>query len=91
LSDDYGVYERMKPEEVYRAAVELSGWREPVWTDSPDVSATLLTKEGTGGDEIVLLVNYSCQPREVQIYTHGIDIETREAQVPANGAVLLRA
>jgi len=91
LSDDYGVYERMKPEEVYRAAVELSGWREPVWTDSPDVSATLLTKEGQHSDGIVLLVNYSCQPREVGIYTYGIDIETRETKMPANGAVVLGA
>jgi len=90
LSDDYGVYERMKPEEVYRAAVELSEWREPVWTDSPDVSATLLTKEGQRSDEIVLLVNYSCQPREVRIHTHGIDVDTHEAQVPANGAIVLR-
>jgi endo-1,4-beta-mannosidase len=91
LSDDYGVYERMRPEEVYRAAAELSGWREPVWTDSPDVSATLMKKEGPGSDEIVLLVNYSCQPREVQIYTHGIYIETRETKMPANGAVVLGA
>ncbi len=90
LSDDYGVYERMKPEEVYRAVVELSGWREPVWTDSPDVSATLLKKEGPGSDDIVLLVNYSCQPREVRIHTRGIDIDTREAQAPANGAIVLR-
>jgi len=81
----------MKPEEVYRAAVELSGWREPVWTDSPDVSATLLTKEGQHSDGIVLLVNYSCQPREVGIYTYGIDIETRETKMPANGAVVLGA
>ena len=91
LSDDYGVYERMRPEEVYRAAVTLSGWREPVRTDSPDVSATFLKSEGLGSDGIVLLVNYSHHPREVRIHTHGIDIGTREAQVPANGAVVLRA
>lgn len=89
LSDDYGVYERMRPEEVYRAAAELSEWREPVWTDSPDVSATLLKSDGLGGDEIVLLVNYSFQPREVRIHTHGIDVDTHEAQVPANGAIVL--
>jgi len=89
LSDEYGVYERMRPEEVYRAAAELSEWREPVWTDSPDVSATLLTRDGLGGDEIVLLVNYSHQPREVRIYTHGIDIDICEAQAPANGAVVI--
>ncbi len=89
LSDDYGVYERMRPEEVYRAVVELSEWREPVWTDSPDVSATLLKSEDPGGDEVVLLVNYSCQPREVRIHTHGIDIDTHEAQAPANGAIVL--
>ena len=91
LSDDYGVYERMRPEEVYRAAAELSGWREPVWTDSPDVSATLLKSNGPVSDGIVLLVNYSHQHREVRIHTHGIDVDAREAQVPANGAVLLRA
>ena len=81
----------MRPEEVYRAAAELSGWREPVWTDSPDVSATLLKSNGPVSDGIVLLVNYSHQHREVRIHTHGIDVDAREAQVPANGAVLLRA
>ena len=89
LSDDCGVYERMRPEEVYRAAAELSEWREPVWTDSPDVSATLLKSDDPGGDEIVLLVNYSCQPREVRIHTHGVDVDTHEAHVPANGAIVL--
>jgi len=89
LSDEYGVYERMKPEEVYRAVAELSEWREPVWTDSPDVSATLLRQEGSGGNEIVLLVNYSHQPREVRIHTHGIGIDICEAQAPANGARML--
>ncbi|HBK60973.1 MAG TPA: hypothetical protein DDZ84_09295 [Firmicutes bacterium] len=89
MSDDYGVYERMRPEEVYRAVVELSGWREPVWTDSPDVSATLLNGDGLGGDGIVLLVNYSHQPRQVRICAHGGDTDTREARVPANAGLVL--
>jgi endo-1,4-beta-mannosidase len=89
MSDDHGVYERMRPEEVYRAAAELSGWREPAWTDSPDVSATLLNGDGLGGDGIVLLVNYSHQPRQVRICAHGVDIDTREARVPANAGLVL--
>lgn len=91
LSRDYRVYEKMRPEEIYRAAAEFSDWSEPVWTDSPDVSATLLKGDdpnggGPGGDCIVLLVNYSNQPRKVRIGTRGITIGVSEAQVPANGA-----
>ncbi len=46
LSYEPDAYQRGVYEEIYKDAVSLSKWQEPAWTDSPDVSATVLKSKG---------------------------------------------
>ncbi|MFA7635674.1 MAG: hypothetical protein WCZ48_07800, partial [Bacillota bacterium] len=69
LSYEPDAYQRGVYEEIYKDAVSLSKWQEPAWTDSPDVSATVL--ESKGDDRWLVLVNFSHEPRNVAVWWPG--------------------